>query len=146
MDAEMNLPSLGFASGPYGDVPIPAAPTAPSTIDTLRAYIPLVGETIAAASIGGDVRVQAATLKAKIENLTDMKRQFPVMAFYYDNEINKKQAQLTALQGSLGRQMETETAAAQVKTITTVGVGLAVLAAAGLAAVLVAGAIRVAKG
>lgn len=141
----MVLPSLGFARSTYGADP-PAPIAVPSTVDTLRTYLPLVGETIAAASIGGDVRVQIATLQAKIQNLTDMKRQFPALSFYYDNEINKKQAQLAALQGSLNRQEETEGAASQVKTLVTVGVGLAVLAAAGLAAVLVAGAIRVAKG
>lgn len=139
----LTLPTLDFRSAGYGSTD---EASAPSAIDTIRAYIPLVGETIAAASIGGDVRVQIATLQAKIENLRNMRNTVPALAFYYDNEINKKEAQLAALQGSLNRQVETEGAASQVKTLATVGVGLAVLAAAGLAAVLVAGAIRVAKG
>lgn len=139
----MRLPSLHFAGfdRPFGD-----DTTAPSAIDTIRAYIPLVGETIAAASIGGDVRVQIATLQAKIQNLEGMKKTVPAMSFFYENEIVKKKAQLAAMQGSLTRQQETETAASGIKTLGTVAVGLAVVGAAGLAAFLVALAIRTAKG
>lgn len=43
--------------------------------------------------------VEAAEIEAKIANYEDMKAKFPLLSFYYDNQIRTLQAQLGVLSG-----------------------------------------------
>jgi hypothetical protein len=106
-----------------GDASTPTTP--------IQQALPTVLKTAQTLLESDDAYENAAVIQAKIQNYRKMKAQFPILATFYDNEINKLQAKLTAAQRQTTLQAETEQATRDWRTVGyAIGIGAAVLTVA----------------
>jgi hypothetical protein len=74
-----------------GGAPGAAGGSPPDVADYLQ-YVSVARELV----LPSDPEERAQILKAKIKNFQGMKRRFPIAAVFYDNEIRKMRAKLSA--------------------------------------------------
>lgn len=72
--------------------------------------LPAILKTAQGVLASDDAYESVELIQAKIANLKKMKLRVPALAWFYDNEIAKLKARLTAAQRNVGLQMEGESA------------------------------------
>lgn len=133
---------------PYGFVPASfgaaATPTAEdnSYVETMAKYAPIVKELLTPS----DARQQAAVLEAKIKNYKAMREKIPALRWFYDNEITKMRAKLVEMKKAAGEKAEEQKAVTQWRTLGQTAVGVGIVAGVGLVVLIMAGAVRLARG
>lgn len=72
--------------------------------------LPAILKTAQGVLVSDDAYESVELIQAKISNLKQMKLKIPALAWFYDNEIAKLKARLTAARRNVGIQMEGESA------------------------------------
>lgn len=86
------------------------------------------GAFVGAYTSAGDARVKIEKLKAQIQNLQSLKRQFPFLAaIVYDPQINKIQAEIRALEQVAAETQQTESAKLRYLELGQVGLGVGIV-------------------
>jgi hypothetical protein len=75
-----------------------------SDVSEYLQYVSLARELV----LPSDPEERRNVLKAKIKNYKGMKRKFPLLATFYDNEIRKLQAKLDATTGQIAKKKSGE--------------------------------------
>jgi hypothetical protein len=118
----------------YGATP------APSTTDPTT-YFQQAGAAAGAFASAQDLRKQIAKLQAQITNYQDMARRVPFAAFYYNNQITVKQAEIDALNQNLALQVQGEQATTDYRSLAQTGGAVAIVG--GVIAVVILGLVAV---
>ena len=86
-----------------------ADPASPATTPPIAEALPAILSTVQSLTTK-DAREEVGVLEARIKNYQDMKRRFPNLAFFYENEIRKLYARLDAARARAQLQAEGEQA------------------------------------
>ena len=95
-----------------------------SDIAQLTAAAPVISELISGSM---DATQQKEVLQAKLKNLRRMKKKFPLLTMFYDNQIEKVKAKLEAAKQRLELQKESQESTRTWRGLGQTGVGVAVV-------------------
>lgn len=113
-----------------------------------QAFLPTAVQAVSALT-EGDARTQVNLLEAKIRNYENMKRTPPYNVIpgvlWYDNEIAKMRARLTAARQKLALTREGESATRDWRTLGQTALGVGIVAGVALVMLTLAGTARVAR-
>tara|TARA_Y100000310_G_C20222456_1_gene596362 strand:- start:5 stop:430 length:426 start_codon:yes stop_codon:yes gene_type:complete len=129
----------GLPAG-YGDATQTETPSlfSESDIAQLTAAAPAISELISGSM---DATQRKEVLQARLKNLRRMKRKFPLLTLYYENQIERTKAKLSAAKKREQLQVEAQESTRTWRGLGQTGVGVAVVLGIVLTGAIAIGAV-----